>query len=90
MGGGGFSLLVMSLIFLASKEATLFGVEFLPIAKAIFPFPFEFYKMNGYLYAFSGIVVCVGVGYVFSFVLPGSNKSIEGLTLWNRKAGAVE
>ena len=88
--GAGFSLLVMSLIFLASKEATLFGVEFLPIAKAIFPFPFEFYKMNGYLYAFSGIIVCVGVGYVFSFVLPGSNKSIEGLTLWNRKAGAIE
>jgi len=45
----------------------------------------KFTKVNGYLYTVSGITTCFVVGYLASFVLKGSDKDIEGLTLFSMK-----
>lgn len=41
--------------------------------------------INGYIYAFIGIVVCVVIGYAVSFVLPGDKNSLDGLTIYDMK-----
>lgn len=42
-------------------------------------------QINGYIYATIGISVCFVVGYAASFILPGDNKSTEGLTIFDIK-----
>lgn len=45
---------------------------------------------NGYLYATIGICSSFIIGYVVSMLVPGTNKNIEGLTLYTMKLSANE
>jgi SSS family transporter len=81
--GATFSLFVMSLIFLGSKNAVIFGIQFQPLAEKIIPF--RLVQLNGYMYAFAGIIVCYVTGYLASLAIPVKQKQLAGLTLWSRR-----
>ena len=79
--GAAVAITFMSMIFMASKGRTIFGIDFQSLCEWVFGF--KIYLMNGYFYAFAGIVVCYVVGLVASMLSGGSNKPLEGLTLYS-------
>jgi len=80
--GAFVAILVMAGIVLAANDKQLFGVRF----REIFDFfGTRIYYMNGYLYAFVGIVICYVTGFLASFIFPSNRNDLEGLTLWKSK-----
>ncbi len=77
--GAVVALVIMSIIYLGSKQTNLAGINFAEIASRI---PLGLANMHGYLYAFTGIVVCYIVGYLASFLVPTHVKPTDGLILW--------
>jgi len=45
----------------------------------------QFTAVNGYLYTFSGISVCFVSGYIASWILPGDEHAIDGLTVYTMR-----
>ncbi len=77
--GAFVAILVMISIVFAANEKQLLGVDF----KALFDFfGLEIYKVSGYLYAFIGIAICYGIGFLSSLIFPGNPKDLAGLVLW--------
>jgi SSS family transporter len=66
-----------------TRRANATGAMIGALAGAGFMFYlWRFTDVNGYLYTASGIGACLVVGYVASFVSPGSNGDLEGLTIF--------
>ena len=79
--GALIAITLMMLIVLAANEKAILGVDI----KALFDrMGIELYRINGYLYAIVGIVVCYVAGYIASFCFRSDSKSLAGLTLWDR------
>jgi SSS family transporter len=77
--------LMMCLVF-AAQDKRLFGVSVRAMFDAIGT---DVYRVNSYLYAFIGIVVCYVVGYVASLFFHGTRiDSLAGLTLWDKPNGS--
>lgn len=73
-------VLMMGIVF-ASQDKSLLGM----VVRSWFDWVgARIYRVNGYLYAFVGILVCYVVGYIASRLLPADSKSLVGLTLWDR------
>lgn len=70
--GAGVAITLMISIAFASSGKTFVGIDFRAIHDAMGS---SLYRINGYLYAFLGIVVCYIVGYLASFFFPA--KSAE-------------
>ena len=79
--GAAVSIALMMLIVFSSKDKSLFGINLREICESVFGF--ELYRVNGYLYAFVGIVICYLVGYFASLLVPSEQKPHKGLTLFD-------
>lgn len=80
--GAVVAIAVMVSIVLAARDKTLLGVDFRSLYDAT---GVPVYRVNGYLYAFVGIVICFIVGYLASWFFAKPQQSLDGLTL-NRKS----
>ena len=80
--GAFVAILVMVSIVFAANDRTLFGFSFREMYDSM---GWSIYKVNGYLYAFIGIMICYVVGLLASIVLPSSPRDLDGLVLWNSK-----
>ncbi|MFK7768133.1 MAG: sodium:solute symporter [Mariniblastus sp.] len=74
------AILVMTMIVLASKDKSVFGIDVRGLFDSV---GLEIYRINGYLNAFVGISICYVVGYFASLFLAGEKKDLDGLTLWD-------
>ncbi|MCH2179842.1 MAG: sodium:solute symporter [Mariniblastus sp.] len=80
LSGALVSISLMVVIAFAANDKTFLGLNPKSWFQALGS---DLYRVNGYLYAFVGIVVCYVVGYFVSWLVPDEKCDLCGLTLWD-------
>lgn len=80
--GAVIAMLVMSLVFLAGKDQAIPGWDPRLVLDAL-PGP-PLYRMSGYLYATTGLLICYLVGWLASVLTGGCQRPLSGLTIYDR------
>ena len=78
--GALLAITIMFSLVMAAKGYVIGGLNFRGIFDA---WGLPLYRINGYLYALVGIVICYIAGYLASFAFPAKTKELTGLTWWD-------
>ena len=78
--GALLAITIMFSLVMAAKGYVIGSINFQAVFDAL---GLPVYRINGYLYALVGIVICYLAGYLASLIFPAKKQDLNGLTWWD-------